>query len=61
MSNVISALTYGRRFEYDDRRVLKLLERLQAGVEEDQGFLREVRGRGAKEPCGASSGEEASP
>uniref|UniRef100_A0A384D254 Cytochrome P450 2D15 n=1 Tax=Ursus maritimus TaxID=29073 RepID=A0A384D254_URSMA len=41
VSNVISSLTFGRRFEYDDPRFLKLLDRLQAGVEEDQGFLHE--------------------
>lgn len=42
VSNVISSLTFGRRFEYDDPRLLKLLDRLHAGLEEDQGLLREV-------------------
>ncbi|XP_045869941.1 cytochrome P450 2D15 [Meles meles] len=42
VSNVISSLTYGRRFEYDDPRLVKLLDRLRAGMEEDQGVLREV-------------------
>ncbi|XP_022374664.1 cytochrome P450 2D15 isoform X3 [Enhydra lutris kenyoni] len=42
VSNVISSLTYGRRFEYDDPLLLKLLDQLHAGVEEDQGVLREV-------------------
>uniref|UniRef100_A0A8C7BSN4 Cytochrome P450 family 2 subfamily D member 6/pseudo n=1 Tax=Neovison vison TaxID=452646 RepID=A0A8C7BSN4_NEOVI len=42
VSNVISSLTYGRRFEYDDPQLLKLLDRLHAGVEEDQGLLREI-------------------
>lgn len=63
VSNVISSLTFGRRFEYDDPRFLKLLDRLQAGVEEDQGFLHEVRAGGAKEPCrvGRSARPEVAP
>lgn len=63
VSNVISSLTFGRRFEYDDPRFLKLLDRLQAGVEEDQGFLHEVWGGGAKEPCrvGRSARPEMAP
>lgn len=61
MSNVISSLTYGRRFEYDDPQLLKLLDRLHAGVEEDQGLLREVRGerRGGGLALNRASGRRA--
>lgn len=46
MSNVITSLIFGRRFEYDDPRFLKLLDLIQEGVKEESGFLREVRGEG---------------
>lgn len=61
VSNVISSLTYGRRFEYDDPRLVKLLDRLRAGVEEDQGVLREVRGgrRGGGLALNPASGRRA--
>nr|XP_036860437.1 cytochrome P450 2D6-like [Manis javanica] len=42
VSNVIASLTFGRRFEYDDPRFLKLLDVLQDAVKEDTGLLREV-------------------
>uniref|UniRef100_K9IY94 Cytochrome P450 n=1 Tax=Desmodus rotundus TaxID=9430 RepID=K9IY94_DESRO len=42
VSNVITSLIFGRRFEYDDPRFLKLLDLIQEGVKEESGFLREV-------------------
>ena len=60
MSNVIASLTYGRRFEYDDPRLHKLIDRALKGLQEDSGFAREVRGGGAKEPRRASCVEAAS-
>lgn len=57
VSNVIASLTYGRRFEYDDPRLHKLIDLARQGLEEDSGFLREVRGGGAEEPCRPSSVE----
>ncbi|XP_041610748.1 cytochrome P450 2D15 isoform X2 [Vulpes lagopus] len=42
VSNVISSLTYGRRFEYDDPRLLQLLELSQQALKQDSGFLREA-------------------
>uniref|UniRef100_A0A2I3GYJ5 Cytochrome P450 family 2 subfamily D member 6 n=1 Tax=Nomascus leucogenys TaxID=61853 RepID=A0A2I3GYJ5_NOMLE len=42
VSNVIASLTYGRRFEYDDPRLLRLLDLAQEGLKEETGFLREV-------------------
>ncbi|XP_072699802.1 cytochrome P450 2D6 isoform X1 [Canis lupus baileyi] len=42
VSNVISSLTYGRRFEYDDPRLLQLLELTQQALKQDSGFLREA-------------------
>ncbi|XP_073070055.1 cytochrome P450 2D17-like [Manis javanica] len=42
VSNVIASLIFGRRFEYDDPRFLKLLDVLQDAVKEDTGLLREV-------------------
>lgn len=50
MSNVITSLTYGRRFGYDDPRLHKLIDGALKGLQEDSGFAREVRGGGAKEP-----------
>lgn len=49
VSNVISSLTYGRRFEYDDPRLLQLLELTQQALKQDSGFLREVRGGSPRE------------
>uniref|UniRef100_A0A8C3YMV0 Cytochrome P450 family 2 subfamily D member 6/pseudo n=1 Tax=Catagonus wagneri TaxID=51154 RepID=A0A8C3YMV0_9CETA len=41
-SNVISFLTFGRRFEYDDPCILKLLDLLEGAVKEELGLLRQV-------------------
>lgn len=35
---------FGRRFEYNDPCILKLLELIEKGLKEDVGFLRQVRG-----------------
>uniref|UniRef100_A0A2K5JNE7 Cytochrome P450 n=1 Tax=Colobus angolensis palliatus TaxID=336983 RepID=A0A2K5JNE7_COLAP len=40
--NVIASLTYGRRFEYDDPRFLKLFELSHEALKEESGLLREV-------------------
>uniref|UniRef100_A0A667FQH0 Cytochrome P450 family 2 subfamily D member 6 n=1 Tax=Lynx canadensis TaxID=61383 RepID=A0A667FQH0_LYNCA len=42
VSNVISSLTYGRRFEYDDPRLHKLIDGALKGLQEDSGFAREA-------------------
>ncbi|GAB5574323.1 cytochrome P450 2D6 [Prionailurus iriomotensis] len=42
VSNVITSLTYGRRFEYDDPRLHKLIDRALKGLQEDSGFAREA-------------------
>ncbi|XP_006890124.1 PREDICTED: cytochrome P450 2D17-like isoform X2 [Elephantulus edwardii] len=42
VTNVISCLTHGRRFEYNDPNFLKLLEMVETGLKEDSGFLREM-------------------
>ncbi|XP_045690722.1 cytochrome P450 2D14 [Phyllostomus hastatus] len=42
VSNVITSLIFGRRFEYDDPRFLKLLDLMQEGLKEESGLLREV-------------------
>ncbi|XP_004438004.1 PREDICTED: cytochrome P450 2D14-like [Ceratotherium simum simum] len=42
VSNVISSLTFGRRFEYNDPRFLELLDLAEKGVQEESGFLRKV-------------------
>ncbi|KAM6215847.1 cytochrome P450 2D6-like isoform 2-T2 [Rhynchocyon petersi] len=42
VSNVISSLTNGRRFEYHDATFTKLLELVEASLKEDSGLLREV-------------------
>lgn len=42
VSNVIASLTYGRRFEYDDPRLHKLIDRALKGLQEDSGFVREA-------------------
>lgn len=48
VSNVITSLVFGRRFEYDDPRFLKLLDLIQEGLKEESGLLREVRCRGGR-------------
>ncbi|XP_066112507.1 cytochrome P450 2D6 [Saccopteryx bilineata] len=42
VSNVIASLIYGRRFEYNDPRFLKLLDLLETGLKEEAGLLREM-------------------
>uniref|UniRef100_A0A2K6MQD2 Cytochrome P450 n=1 Tax=Rhinopithecus bieti TaxID=61621 RepID=A0A2K6MQD2_RHIBE len=42
VSNVIASLTYGRRFEYDDPRFLRLFDLTQEALKEESGLLREV-------------------
>ncbi|XP_069347013.1 cytochrome P450 2D17-like isoform X2 [Eulemur rufifrons] len=42
VGNVIASLTYGRRFEYDDRTFLRLMELAMESLKEDSGLLREV-------------------
>uniref|UniRef100_A0A2K6TY00 Cytochrome P450 family 2 subfamily D member 6/pseudo n=1 Tax=Saimiri boliviensis boliviensis TaxID=39432 RepID=A0A2K6TY00_SAIBB len=41
-SNVIASLTCGHRFEYDDPRLLRLLDLAQEGLKEGSGFLPQV-------------------
>uniref|UniRef100_A0A8C9HXP7 Cytochrome P450 2D17 n=1 Tax=Piliocolobus tephrosceles TaxID=591936 RepID=A0A8C9HXP7_9PRIM len=40
--NVIASLTYGRRFEYDDPRFLRLFDLSHEALKEESGLLREV-------------------
>ncbi|XP_057597700.1 cytochrome P450 2D14 isoform X1 [Hippopotamus amphibius kiboko] len=42
VSNVIASLTFGRRFEYDDLLILKLLDALEDSLKEEYGFMRQV-------------------
>ncbi|XP_061060172.1 cytochrome P450 2D14 isoform X8 [Eubalaena glacialis] len=42
VSNVIASLTFGSRFEYNDLRILKLLDILEDGLKEEVGFVRQV-------------------
>ncbi|XP_054438444.1 cytochrome P450 2D14 [Pteronotus mesoamericanus] len=42
VSNVITSLVFGRRFQYDDARFRKLLDLMEQGLKEETGFLREV-------------------
>ncbi|XP_008060175.1 cytochrome P450 2D17-like isoform X1 [Carlito syrichta] len=42
VGNVIASLTYGRRFEYDDRLFLKLMKLMEEGLKEEAGLLRQV-------------------
>uniref|UniRef100_A0A8C9DZB4 Cytochrome P450 n=1 Tax=Phocoena sinus TaxID=42100 RepID=A0A8C9DZB4_PHOSS len=41
VSNVIASLTFGSRFEYNDLRILKLLDILEDGLKEEVGFVRQ--------------------
>ncbi|XP_023365158.1 cytochrome P450 2D6-like isoform X2 [Otolemur garnettii] len=54
VTNVIASLAYGRRFEYNNTRFLRLLTLAQEAVREDSGFLREVQGDGGR---GSEQGE----
>lgn len=57
MSNVISSLIFGCRFEYGDARFLRLLYLVEEGLKEDSSLLREV-GRGDRgDLCGGSWGK----
>ncbi|KAL0625462.1 putative cytochrome P450 2D7 [Plecturocebus cupreus] len=51
VSNVIASLTWGRRFEYDDPRLHRLLDLALEGLEEESGFVREVRSQGQWGVC----------
>lgn len=42
VSNVIASLIYARRFEYDDRRLIKLLDLMEEALKEESGFLNQV-------------------
>ncbi|XP_004437995.1 PREDICTED: cytochrome P450 2D14-like [Ceratotherium simum simum] len=42
VGNVIASLTFGRRFEYNDRRFLKLLDLANEQLKENSGFLPQV-------------------
>ncbi|XP_007939913.1 cytochrome P450 2D17-like [Orycteropus afer afer] len=42
VTNVIASLTHGRRFEYDDPVLLKLLQLMEAGLKEETSVLRQV-------------------
>ncbi|XP_070267335.1 cytochrome P450 2D14-like isoform X2 [Myotis yumanensis] len=42
VSNVISSLIYGRRFEYEDPLLLKLMDLMEEGLKEESGLLRQV-------------------
>nr|XP_008509314.1 PREDICTED: cytochrome P450 2D14-like isoform X1 [Equus przewalskii] len=42
VSNVIASLTFGRRFDYNDPRFLKLVDLTEDLVKEESGFLPEV-------------------
>lgn len=55
VSNVIASLTYGRRFEYDDPRFLRLFDLTHEALKEESGFLREVQSDGRRGLCRASS------
>lgn len=39
---MISSLIYGRRFEYEDPRFLKLLDLMEEGLKQESGLLRQV-------------------
>lgn len=43
VSNVIASLTFARRFEYNDPRMLKLLDLVLEGLKEEVGLMRQVR------------------
>uniref|UniRef100_A0A5F8GAI5 Cytochrome P450 n=1 Tax=Monodelphis domestica TaxID=13616 RepID=A0A5F8GAI5_MONDO len=42
VTNVISSLTYANRFDYEDRKLQRLLELLERSLKEDVGLLREL-------------------
>ncbi|XP_068828264.1 cytochrome P450 2D14-like isoform X1 [Capricornis sumatraensis] len=42
VSNVIASLTFGFRFEYNDPRIVKLLDMMEDGLKEESGLVRQV-------------------
>uniref|UniRef100_A0A8C5VP89 Cytochrome P450 2D6 n=1 Tax=Microcebus murinus TaxID=30608 RepID=A0A8C5VP89_MICMU len=42
VGNVIASLTYGRRFEYDDQRFLRLMELVEKQHQPESGYLMQV-------------------
>uniref|UniRef100_A0A2K6H0L9 Cytochrome P450 n=1 Tax=Propithecus coquereli TaxID=379532 RepID=A0A2K6H0L9_PROCO len=42
VGNVIASLTYGRRFEYDDQRFLRLMELTEERHRQESGYLMQV-------------------
>ncbi|KAI4586094.1 hypothetical protein MJG53_003881 [Ovis ammon polii x Ovis aries] len=42
VSNVIASLTFGCRFEYNDPRIVKLLDKLEDMLKEESGLVRQV-------------------
>lgn len=59
VSNVISSLIYGRRFEYKDPRLRKLLDLMEDAVKEEAGLLRQVGEQGDRGPAGRAPGSPA--
>jgi len=43
VSNVIASLTFGCRFEYNDPRIVKLLDVMEDGLKEEMKIMRQVR------------------
>lgn len=43
VSNVIASLTFGCRFEYNDPRIIKLLDLTEDGLKEEFNLVRKVR------------------
>ena len=43
VSNVIATLTFGCRFQYNDPRIIKLLDMVEDTVKEESGLVRQVR------------------
>ncbi|XP_075863063.1 cytochrome P450 2D17-like isoform X2 [Microcebus murinus] len=44
VGNVIVSLTYGRRFEYDDQRFLRLMELVEKQHQPESGYLMQAKG-----------------
>ena len=49
VSNVIASLTFGFRFEYNDPRIVKLLDLMEDMLKEESGLVRQVRDRSSVE------------
>lgn len=56
---MIASLVYGRRFEYDDPQLLKLLDCLEDSLKEEAGFLRQVREASGSSRLSQLSGRQA--